>query len=124
MVKSPKLGTYISENRDFKIKINRADENSSKLEIDYETSYSPEGKFVEKGQSGHFYSVQSGKAPFAMNIEVLNRPKGLSYCILDSWTGAYQEDNTLWMEGSRSFVNNKKGEVQALSLGTLKFSPS
>lgn len=58
-----------------------------------------------------------------MDVEVLNRPVNRPYCILDNWTGAYKKDNTLFMEGVRSFVN-ESGEFETRNLGTFKFSLS
>ncbi len=119
----PKIGKFVSEDRNFTIEITKADPKNSDLEVNYKANFSPKGAFTQKAQKGHFYHVRTGKAPFAMDVEVINRPEGHAYCILDNWTGVYKEDNTLWMEGARSFVN-ENGEIETLNLGRLKFSLS
>jgi hypothetical protein len=123
----PQTGTYVSEDNNFKVQINSADASNGQIDALYATNYSPQGPFTSQGAIGHFdwvYSDQQGKdgvAPFSIRFVGSVRPDKRPYCIVDSWNGAYQTDNTLLLEGCRSYVNSK-GVVQATSLGTLKFS--
>ena len=121
----PIIGTYTSENKNFKIKITSATPSNGKIEAIYETTYSPEGPFTVDGQIGHYSWVtnkegKDGVAPFCIKFFTYIRPEKSPYCIYDTWTGAYQVDNTLLMEGARSYVN-KEGAVKTMSLGTLTF---
>jgi hypothetical protein len=123
----PELGTYVSEDNNFKIQITSANPANGQIQAVYETNYSPVGAFTVEGQIGNYawvFSNAAGKdsvAPFCIRFAVLNRPGGRAYGIYDTWTGAYQTNNTLLMEGARSYVNNE-GVVQVVSLGTLTFS--
>lgn len=127
MANVPQLGTYVSEDNNFKVQINSANSSNGQINAVYETNYSPEGPFKVEGQIGNYswvYSDEQGKdgvAPFSIRFTASIRPSGRPYCIYDTWTGAYQVDNTLLMEGARSYVNSK-GVVETMSLGTLTFS--
>jgi hypothetical protein len=127
MANVPQVGTYVSEGTNFKIQITSANPANGQIDAVYETNYSPEGPFTVTGQIGQYswvYSESQGKdgvAPFSIRFAAGIRPDGRPYSIYDTWTGAYQVDNTLLMEGARSYVNSK-GVVQTMSLGTLTFS--
>jgi hypothetical protein len=123
----PQLGVYQSDdNKNFKIEITAADPSNGQIQCSYSTTYSPEGPFTDKAAIGHYawvFSDQQGKdgvAPFNIRIIGSIRPDKRPYCIVDTWNGAYQTDNTLLMEGSRAYVNSK-GVIQVGSLGTLRF---
>ncbi len=122
----PRYGTYVSEDNNFKVDIAKADPNNGQIEYTYETTYSPDGGFKAEDQIGHYSWVsdnqgKSGTPPFSISFFATNRPEGRPYCIYDTWTGAYQVNDTLLMEGARSYVNNE-GVVETMSLGTLTFS--
>ncbi|HVR99583.1 MAG TPA: hypothetical protein VMW27_23365 [Thermoanaerobaculia bacterium] len=122
----PQLGTYVSEDTNFAIKIDSANPSNGQIDGSYKASYSPEGPFSAQGSIGTYawvFSDSQGKdgvAPFSLRVSGSIRPNKNPYCIMDTWTGAYRADNTLLMEGSRSYVNSK-GSVQTASLGTLTF---
>ena len=123
----PELGTYTSEDKSFTIKITSANADNGQIDGSYKTDDSPEGSFTISGQIGHYSWVYSesqgtdGVPPFNIRFSVTNRPDNRHFCIYDTWTGAYRKDNTLLLEGARSFVN-LKGDVQVRSLGTMVFS--
>jgi hypothetical protein len=123
----PQIATYMSENRAFKIQIKSANATTGEISAAYETTYSPQGSFIDQTALGHYawvFSDQQGKdgvAPFNIRIIGSVRPDKRPYCIVDTWNGAYLTDNTLLLEGSRSYVNSK-GVVQVTSLGTMKFA--
>lgn len=122
----PKYATYISEDKNFQIKIESADPSHGKITATYNAEYSPVGPISQSGVIGYYSWVKNdskgkdGVAPFNIRITVSKRPESRDYCIYDNWTGAYCVDNTLLMEGVRSYVNSK-GEVKVYSLGTLSF---
>ncbi len=122
----PQLKTYVSEDQNFTIKITSANPSNGQIVATYEASYSPEGALDVSGDIGGYAWVsdasgKNGGTPFSIRFAAMVRPSGWPYCILDTWTGAYQDDNTLLMEGARSYVNDK-GVVEVGSLGTSKFS--
>lgn len=124
----PQLGTYLSEDGNFKLEITSANPSNGQIGGTYETQYSPEGGFKVTNDSIAQYSWvfndkqgKDGVAPFSLSIQANVRPEGRPYSIYDRWAGAYQTDNSLLMEGSRSYVNSK-GVVEAMSLGTLRFT--
>lgn len=127
MATVPQTGTYLSQDNKFKIQINSANPSNGVINALYATNDSPEGPFNTSGDIGHYswvYSEKQGKngvAPFVIRFTAGVRPEKWPYCIDDTWTGSYQEDNTLLMDGARSYVNSK-GVVQVTSLGTMKFS--
>lgn len=127
MANLPQLATYVSEDNNFKIQITSANPSNGEIDAVYETSYSPEGSFTVKGKIGQYSWVHSesqgrdGVAPFSIRFTASMRPDGRTYCIYDTWTGAYQVTDTLLMEGARSYVNSK-GIVETRNLGTLTFS--
>jgi len=121
-------GTYKSEDKNFTINIIKARAKDGVIEAEYKTNYSPMGPFTVKGNIGKFswvYSEERGKqgvAPFNIRFMASDRPEpGRSYCIYDTWTGAYTVDHRLVMEGARSYVNST-GIVETKNLGTLTFS--
>jgi hypothetical protein len=123
----PNLTTYRSDDKNFTIKLNSADASTGTISASYETTYSPQGAFSDPSANGTYawvFSDQQGKdgvAPFNLRIVGSIRPDKRPYCIVDTWNGAYQTDNSLFLEGSRSYVNSK-GVVQVTSLGTLRFT--
>ncbi|EAW37111.1 hypothetical protein [Lyngbya sp. PCC 8106] len=125
----PRLGTYVSEDNNFKIQVISADAWNGQIQAIYETNYSPVGGFTTEGLIGGFswvFSNQQGKdgvAPFFITFRAGKRPDDRSYNIDDSWTGAYQVNDILLMDGARSYID-KEGVVQVVSLGTLRFSLS
>lgn len=127
MANVPHLATYMSEDKNFKIQIKSADASTGTISAAYETTYSPQGSFTDQTAPGTYawvFSDQQGKdgvAPFNIRITGSIRPDKRPYCIVDTWDGAYQTDNSLLMNGSRSYVNSK-GVVQVTSLGTLRFA--
>ncbi|HEY0554009.1 MAG TPA: hypothetical protein VGG20_07050 [Thermoanaerobaculia bacterium] len=126
MANIPQTGTYLSQDNHFKIQIDSADPTNGQITGMYETTESPEGPFVSQGTVGHYSWVnnaqgQSGVAPFNISFNGSIRPNGWPYCIVDSWDGAYEMDNTLLLAGTRAYVNSKGG-VEVASLGTQKFS--
>lgn len=127
MATVPHLGTYLSSDNNYKIQINTANPSNGQITGAYEAKSSPEGSFIDQTAPGTYawvFSDQQGKdgvAPFNIRIVGSIRPDKRAYCIVDTWNGAYQTDNTLLMNGSRAYVNSK-GVVQVTSLGTLKFA--
>ena len=127
MASVPHLTTYTSEDKNFKIQIKSADPSNGAITAAYETTYSPQGPFTDPSAPGTYawvFSDQQGKdgvAPFNIRIAGSIRPDKRPYCIVDTWNGAYQTDNTLLMSGSCSYVNSK-GVVQVTNLGTFRFT--
>ncbi|MBS1914313.1 MAG: hypothetical protein JST22_20150 [Bacteroidetes bacterium] len=126
MATVPLLGTYLSSNGNFKIDITSANPSNGEIQGTYAANYSPVGPITENGSIGTYAWVsnsagQAGGTPFSIRFQVGVRPGGFPYCVMDSWTGAYLTDNTMLLEGARSYVDNK-GVVQVGSLGTLLFS--
>jgi hypothetical protein len=122
----PKLGTYISSDNNYKIQINSANPSNGQITGAYEAKSSPEGSFIDQGATGGYAWVtnqqgQSGVAPFNIRMIGSVRPSGFPYCIVDTWNGAYQTDNSLLMQGSRAYVNSK-GVIQVTNLGNLRFA--
>jgi len=123
----PLHGTYTTEAGKFNVDILEADGASGDIEAKYTAEFSPEGRLSEKGTIGKYFWVESesqgqGGAPFTIRFSAQSRPDGRPYSIIDSWTGAYRIDDTLLMNGVRSYVNGK-GKVQVIDLGTLVFTP-
>jgi hypothetical protein len=121
----PQLGTYLSQDGHVKIQIESADPSNGQITGIYATNESPEGPFTEKGSIGQYAWVsnqqgQSGQAPFCIRFIGSVRPEGRPYCIVDTWNGAYQTDNTMLLAGTRAYVNNK-GVIQVSFLGTQTF---
>ena len=127
MANVPQLTTYVSEDNNYKIQIKSADASNGAISAAYETKFSPQGAFTDPAAVGTYawvFSDQQGKdgvAPFDIRIAGSVRPDKRPYCIVDTWNGAYQTDNTLLMSGSRAYVNSK-GVVQVTSLGTMRFA--
>jgi hypothetical protein len=122
----PQLGTYLSQDGHIKIQIESANPSNGQMTGIYATNEGPEGPFTSSGAIGIYAWVanqqgQAGAAPFNIRFTGSVRPDKFPYCIVDSWNGAYQTDNTLLLAGTRAYVNNK-GVVQVTSLGTQKFS--
>ena len=61
-------------------------------------------------------AIHAMRAPFCIRFTGSVRPDKFPYCIVDSWNGAYQTDNTMLLSGTRAYVNNK-GAVQVTFLG-------
>ncbi|HSR67323.1 MAG TPA: hypothetical protein VLU25_05225 [Acidobacteriota bacterium] len=119
----PVLGTYESENGNFKIQITSANPSNGQIEGTYETNYSPKGGFKVSGKIGNYsWVAPAGNAPFVITFSVLRRPDGFPYAIRDTWTGAYQKGDTMWLDGSRSYINEAGNPQQVGGLGTLTFS--
>lgn len=122
----PQVGTYVSEDTNFTLQIDSANSSNGQINGSYKASYSPEGPLSVQGAIATYawvFSDSQGRgdvAPFSLRISATIRPDQRPYCIMDTWAGAYRVDNTLLMEGSRSYVNSK-GTVQTASLGTLTF---
>ena len=121
----PQLGTYLSQDGHIKIQIESADSSNGQITGIYATNESPEGPFTSQGTIGHYAWVanaqgQAGQAPFCISFTGSVRPDKFPYCIVDSWNGAYQTNNTMLLAGTRAYVNNK-GVVQVTSLGTQTF---
>ena len=127
MANVPQLATYLSEDNNFKIQIKSANSTTGEISAAYETRFSPQGAFIDPAAQGHYawvFSDQQGKdgvAPFNIRIIGSVRPDKRPYCIVDTWNGAYQTDNSLLLQGSRAYVNSK-GVVQVTSLGTFRFA--
>lgn len=119
----PKLGTYTSENKQFKIQITSTDSDKGRINAIYESNYSPVGAFTteEEDIGGYMWVGKYSQLPFSISFAIAKRPENWAYAIRDSWVGAYQAGDTLLMEGVRSYVNSD-GVVEVLSLGTLSFS--
>lgn len=121
----PQTGTYLSQDGHVKIQIDSANPSNGQITGLYATNDSPEGPFTEKGSIGLYAWVansqgQSGAAPFCIRFTASVRPDKFPYCIVDSWNGAYQKDDTMLLSGTRAYVNNK-GVVQVTFLGTQTF---
>lgn len=124
----PVLGTYVSADKNFTIQILSANSSNGVITALYKAGYSPVGPLSVQGDIGHYGWVFSksqgrdGVAPFSINFSAGVRPEpGRPYCISDTWNGAYLADNTLLLEGTRSYVNSD-GVVSVGSLGTMKFA--
>jgi hypothetical protein len=121
----PQLGTYLSQDGHVKIQIDGANPSNGQITGIYATNESPEGPLTVKGAIGIYEWVanqqgQAGAAPFCIRFTASIRPDKFPYCIVDTWNGAYQTDNTLLLAGTRAYVNNK-GVVQISFLGTQTF---
>ncbi|MFM2341395.1 MAG: hypothetical protein RLZZ592_1048 [Pseudomonadota bacterium] len=123
----PILGLYTSEDKVFSITLLGANASNGVITAEYKAGYSPVGPLTLKGDIGNYGWVlnksqgRDGVAPFVISFGGNWRPEPRIYCIYDRWTGAYQTDNKLLMEGSRVYVN-QDGVVQVTSLGTHTFS--
>ncbi len=122
----PVLGAYLSEDGAYKIQINSANSSNSQIDAVYEAQNSPEGGIQQKGNIGQYYWVFSkkagrdGVAPFSIRFQAMQRPNGRPYTIEDSWVGYYLENNTMVLDGVRSYVNSD-GVTDTSSLGTHTF---
>jgi hypothetical protein len=128
MMGVPIYGTYVSANKAFSIQITDANASNGNITGTYSANYSPAGPLSYQGSIGVYGWVfnkglgRDGVAPFVIRFVTGFRPEpGRPYCINDTWTGAYQADNTMLLEGARVYVNSD-GVVSVGSLGTLKFS--
>ena len=127
MADLPLTGTYTaqdSDNNTYQIHITSATPWDGQINGSYTASDGPFGLFTkEEGQIGKYFWVGSpagGNVPFSVYFVLVVRPGGWPYCICDTWTGAYMEDNTLLMEGVRSFVS-ADGTLKLTSFRELKF---
>jgi hypothetical protein len=121
----PQIGTYVSADGRFVFRIATADPADGAITGGYEAKYSPIGVFSERGGIGHYSWVvnsqgQAGAPPFSISFGGSQRPDPWAYNIVDTWNGAYQMDNSILAEGSRSYVSSD-GTVQVGSLGTQVF---
>mgnify|MGYP003571930748 FL=1 len=123
----PQVGKYVSEDNNFSINIMSTDSWKGVINAVYNATYGPEGPITVSGNIGGYSWVynesqrKDGVAPFSIRFTANLRPKNRFYSIYDTWTGAYQANNTLLMSGVRSYVNSK-GTVQVRSLGTMTFA--
>jgi hypothetical protein len=123
----PEIGTYKSADKNFTLKISSANPSNGVIAGVYSANYSPIGAFSVEGNVGTYgwvFSKGQGKdgvAPFNLTFGGAQRPDQRPYNIVDSWNGAYLTDNTILVEGTRSFVNSD-GVVEVGSLGTMRFS--
>ncbi|AMP03558.1 hypothetical protein [Collimonas pratensis] len=123
----PAIGTYTSADKNFTLKISSANPSNGVITGVYSANYSPIGAFSVEGNVGNYgwvFSKSQGKdgvAPFNLSFGGAQRPDQRPYNIVDNWNGAYLTDNTILVEGTRSFVNSD-GVVEVGSLGTLRFS--
>ena len=123
----PQLGLYMPENKAFKIEIKAANPSNGVINAVYESAFSPQGLLESTGDIGQYawvYSDRQGKdgvAPFCIQFRGFVRPSGRAYCIMDTWNGAYQENNTMLLTGTRAYVNSA-GVTESICLGTLVFS--
>lgn len=126
----PQHTTYSTKDGSFAIKIKDSDGSTGALSGEYKAKVSPEGAFNDPlpvtGGFGWVHSDRKGRedvAPFPLQVLAVKRADKFRYCVTDNWTGAYQEDNSLLMSGSRSYVNSQ-GVVTVESLGTQTFQKS
>lgn len=124
----PVLGTYLSDDKNFTLKIGSANPSNGAISGVYTSNFSPIGVFNAEGNIGVYSWVfnkgkgQDGVAPFSVQFGGSARPEpSRAYAITDTWVGAYQTDNSILAEGARSYVN-ELGEVQVRSLGTQRFT--
>jgi hypothetical protein len=123
----PVLGTYVSADKNFTLKISSANSTNGVITGVYTANYSPVGAFTAEGNVGSYAWVfnkgqgKDGVAPFNLSFSGSQRPDQRPYAIVDQWNGAYLTDDTILAEGSRAFVNSE-GEIQVGSLGTQKFT--
>jgi hypothetical protein len=123
----PQLGLYMPENKAFKIQIKQANPSNGVINAVYESAFSPEGLLTSTGDIGSYAWVHSdshgtsGFAPFCIQFRGFVRPSGRAYCIMDTWNGAYLENNTMLLTGTRAYVNSA-GVTESISLGTHIFS--
>ncbi|WP_424097581.1 hypothetical protein [Moorena producens] len=124
----PALGTYVSENNKFTIKITDTDSRIGQITGVYTTADSPVGSFSKTGNIGNFRWVTNQEkgqgydtTPFSIDFTVHERPDGHPYAVLDTWAGAYLDGNKIKMAGVRSYVNGE-GVVKVSRLGKLTFS--
>jgi hypothetical protein len=124
----PQYGKYVAEGENYSITITSTKSSIGQITAEYKANNSQVGPLKVSGNIGKYswvYSNSQGKrshvAPFGIRFDMSVRPSGYQYNIYDSWTGAYQVDNSLLMSGVRSYINND-GIVEVRSLGTKKFS--
>ncbi|NVE00116.1 hypothetical protein [Massilia sp. BJB1822] len=123
----PVIGTYVSEDNNFTLKISSADPSNGAIRGTYVANYSPVGQINVEGAIGGYAWVfnkgqgKDGVAPFTASFGGSVRPDGRPYCINDAWSAVYLPDNTILAEGSRSFVN-QDGVAEVRSLGTRRFT--
>ena len=123
----PQHTAYATKDGSFAIKIIDSNGSTGALSGEYKAKVSPEDAFSGPqpwtGGFGWVHSDKMGRddvAPFPLQVQVTKRADKFRYCVTDNWTGVYQEDNSLLMSGSRSYVNSK-GNVTVESLGTQTF---
>lgn len=123
----PVLGNYVSEDKTYHIRITAADPANGQITGSYISEYSPAGTFSKEGTIGNYawvFNQEQGKdgvAPFLISFSASERPEGRAYAIRDHWAGAYQEDNSILLTGTRAYVN-EAGVVQSICLGTHTFA--
>ena len=123
----PQYGKYVAEGENYSITITSANSTTGQITAEYKANNSQVGPLNVSGNIGKYSWVYSnsqgtdGVAPFGIRFQMPVNPSGYPYNICDSWTGAYQVDNSLLMSGVRSYINND-GIVEVRSLGTKKFS--
>ncbi|AIY42883.1 hypothetical protein LT85_3725 [Collimonas arenae] len=123
----PAIGTYKSADKNFTLKISSANPSNGVITGVYSSNYGPIGAFSVEGNVGTYGWVfnkgqgKDGVAPFNLSFGGAQRPDQRPYNIVDNWNGAYLTDNTILVEGTRSFVNSD-GVVEVGSLGTMRFS--
>lgn len=123
----PELTTYATKDGSFAIKITGSNGSTGALTGEYKAKVSPEDAFSGPqpwtGGFGWVHSDKMGRddvAPFPLHILVVKGADKFRYCVTDNWTGVYQENNSLLLSGSRSYVNSK-GNVTVESLNTQTF---
>lgn len=123
---NPRPGTYASNSGEYTIVIRAYDGPTSKVFAEYSTTSSPKGPLGEGGQTfGAYFWIndsvpKDGATPSAIRFDTMFRPEGSPYCILDSWTGVYEEDDSMLLEGARSYID-EDGAQEVYSLGRQAF---
>lgn len=114
----PKSGTYESPRfPDFTFQITQATPDNGQIKGVY-SAPTPEGQQENSGVFGHYSFVREvGETPFCIKFEGVFRGNKMEYCIYDTITGVYKDNNVMTLTAVRSSVD-KEGKAYVGNLFT------
>jgi hypothetical protein len=119
--------TFTSQDGNFAFTLQTFGTSTGAITGEYVAKTSPEGQADDKQSTGAFGWVHNDRTgtndqpPYPIHFMGVKRGDQLRYAIVDIWNGVRQNDKTLLMSGSRSYVNSQ-GVVKVEPLGTQAFS--
>lgn len=100
------VGTYISEEKDFTLKISECDYHTGIYKGTFYTKDSPLGEMTYDIQGQYTFSG-SNRYPCMVGFSIALRPSGhWDYVFSDYWTGSRDEKGQILMSGARAYMED------------------